>query len=99
MAVDVGHLRRVVRVGRIINGVVADNEDHLRHFRTGNGCVRTEGAIGVALDYAQRRQHVHGILGLYIGLIRERRTGKHGERACERQHQCENLFLMARYCT
>ncbi|MBS6883450.1 MAG: hypothetical protein KH195_09365, partial [Clostridiaceae bacterium] len=32
---------------------------------------------------------------LYIGLVRERRTGKHGERACERQHQCENLFLMA----
>ncbi|MBS6884329.1 MAG: hypothetical protein KH195_13920, partial [Clostridiaceae bacterium] len=32
-------------------------------------------------------------------LVRERRTGKHGERACERQHQCENLFLMADYIT
>ncbi|WP_306488727.1 hypothetical protein, partial [Agathobaculum sp.] len=31
-----------------------------------------------------------------IRFVRERcRTGKHGERASERQHQCENLFLMA----
>ena len=53
------------------------------------------GTIGVTGDYAQRRKHVHSVSSLDVGLIRERCTSEHGERASERQHQCENLFEVA----
>ena len=71
MSADVGHLRGVVLVSRVVNGVVADNEDHLRHFRTRYYAVRIERAVFIALNHAQRSEHVHGILGLNVGLIRE----------------------------
>ena len=74
---------------------VADGVDHLRHFRTGYGLIGLERAIFIAVDHAQSSEHIHGLSGFDIRLIRECRTGKHGERAGERQHQCENLFLMA----
>ena len=78
--------------GSIIVAAIEDGKDHLRHLSTGDGYVRTEGAIGVALDYAQTRQCVYGLSRLDVCLIRERSTSKHGERASERQYQCENLF-------
>ena len=83
-------------LGNSIGAAVADGVDHLRHFRTGYDVIRTERAIFIALNYAQRGQHIHSLSLRDVSLIRERcRTGKHGERASERQHQCENLFLMA----
>ena len=93
--VDVGQLSRVVLVSRIVNLIVADNKDHLCHLRTSNSCVRLVRAIVVTVDDTQCRKHVHSVSCLDVGLIRERRTGKHSERASERQYQCENLFEIA----
>ncbi|MGI6182292.1 MAG: hypothetical protein ACOYIE_09490, partial [Agathobaculum sp.] len=50
----------------------------------------------------KRNEHVNGFSRFNVRLIRECRTSEHGERACERQYQCENLFLMAggkTFCT
>src|SRR5699024_1253087 len=74
---------------------VADGVDHLRRFRTGDSVVRAESAIFVAVDDAQGGEHVYGFGGFDVRLIRKRRTGTHGERAGERQHQSENFVLMA----
>ena len=93
---DVGERSLVVVVRRSVRVAGAQDVDHLRHLRTGYGTVRLERAIVVAVNYAQRYQSVHYIrVNLDVGLIRERRTSEHGERASERQHQCENLFEMA----
>ena len=81
-----------VRVG-IILAAVHDRKDHLCHLCAGNGFVRLERAVSVTLDYAQRREHVYSGVSLDVSLIAvRRRTGKHSERASERQYQCENLF-------
>ena len=83
-------VRRSVRV------TSAQHVDHLRHLRTSYGIVRLERAVGVTIDYAEGYQGVHDFsVDLDVGLIRERRTGKHSERASERQYQCENLFEIA----
>ena len=71
---------------------VPENEDHLRHLSTGYSAVRLEAAIGVTVDYTQSSQRVPSLGSLDVSRIRERRTGKHSERASERQYQCENLF-------
>ena len=89
---DVSQLGIVALISRVVDLVVAYNEDHLGHFRTGNDLVRLVRTIGVTGDYAQRRKHVHSVSSLNVGLIRERRTSEHGERASERQYQCKNLF-------
>ena len=89
---DVSQLGIVALITRVIDLVVAYNEDHLGHFRTGNDLVRLVGTIGVTGDYAQRRKHVHSVSSLNVGLIRERCTSKHGECASKRQYQCKNLF-------
>ena len=58
------------------------------------------GAILIALNDVQSRQQLHGVavIGVDIRFVRECRTGKHGERASERQHQCENLFEILMTC-
>ena len=84
-----------VSVGVVITAI-HDRKDHLCHLSTGNGGVRLEGAVIVTLDYAQRREHVYSGACLDVSLVAVRRcTGEHGERASERQHQCENLFEVA----
>ena len=93
MAVDVGKGGLVVVVRRSVRVTSAQHVDHLRHLRTSYGIVRLERAVGVTIDYAEGYQGVHDFsVDLDVGLIRERRTGKHSERASERQYQCENLF-------
>ena len=92
---DVSQLGIVALISRVVDLVVAYNEDHLGHFRTGNDLVRLVRTIGVTGDYAQRRKHVHSVSSLDISLIRERCTSEHGECTSKRQHQCENLFEMA----
>ena len=74
----------------------AQDVDHLRHLRTSYGAIGLERAIVVAIYYAQSNQSVHDFsVNLNVSRIRERCTSEHGERASERQHQCENLFEMA----
>ena len=96
MALDVSEGGVVVVVRRSVRVTSAQHVDHLRHLRTSYGIVRLERAVGVTIDYAEGYQGVHNIrVDLDVGLIRERRTGKHSERASERQYQCENLFEIA----
>ena len=99
VAGDVGKGRRVANMGRrVVVTAVADGVDHLRHLSTVYRAFRIEGTILIALDDTKGREQIHGfdVISVDIRLIRERcRTGEHGERAGERQHQCENLFLMA----
>ena len=96
MAVDVSESGLFVVVSRCIGVTSAQHVDHLRHLRTSYGIVRLERAVGVTIDYAEGYQGVHDFsVDLDVGLIRERRTGKHSERASERQYQCENLFEIA----
>ena len=83
-------------VGVRIVAARAGNINHLRHFRTAYSAFGLERAICIAVDYAQGNQSIHGIgINVKVSLIRECRTGEHRERASEREHQCENLFLMA----
>ena len=99
VAGDVGERRGNAFVsGSVVVTAVANGVDHLGHLRAGDSAIRLERAILITLDYAKGREQVHGVgvISIDIRLVRERcRTGKHGERASERQHQCENLFLMA----
>ena len=71
---------------------VADGVDHLRSFCARDRVVGLERAISVTIDDTQRREHFYSFGLLNVSRIRECRTSKHGERASERQHQCENLF-------
>ena len=96
MAVDISKAGLVIVVRRSVRVTSAQHVDHLRHLRTSYGIVRLERAVGVTIDYAEGYQGVHDFsVDLDVGLIRERRTGKHSERASERQYQCENLFEIA----
>ena len=96
MAINVGERSLVIVVRRSVRVAGTQNVDHLRHLRTSYGSIGLEGAVFETFDYAQRYQSVHYIrVNLNVGLIRERRTSEHGERASERQHQCENLFQIA----
>ena len=96
VAVDVSESGLFVVVSRCIGLTSAQNVNHLCHFCTSYGIVRLERAVGVTIDYAEGYQGVHDFsVDLDVGLIRERRTGKHSERASERQYQCENLFEIA----
>ena len=96
VAVDVGKGGLVVVVRRSVRVTSAQHVDHLRHLRTSYGVVGLERTIGITVDYAQLHQGVHNFgLNLEVSRIRERRTGKHSERASERQYQCENLFEIA----
>ena len=79
-------------LGYYVRAAVADNVNHLGHLRTGYDLVRTERAVFVTFDYVEGREHVNGFSLRNVSLIRECRTSEHGERARERQHQCENLF-------
>jgi len=93
VAVDISKAGLVIVVRRSVRVTSAQHVDHLRHLRTSYGVIGLERTVGVTVDYAQLNESVHDfILDLDVGLIRERRTGKHGERASERQYQCENLF-------
>ena len=93
---NVGERSLVVVVRRSVRVAGTQNVDHLRHLRTSYSCVGLERAVFKALDDAQLCQSVHDFIGdLDVRLIRERRTSEHGERASERQHQCENLFQIA----
>ena len=89
---DISQLGIVALISRVVDLVVAYNEDHFGHFRTGNDLVRLVRTIGVTGDYAQRRKHVHSVSSLSVSRIRERCTSKHGECASKRQYQCKNLF-------
>ena len=94
---QIGKLGRQGGVGiGIVVAAIHDRKDHLCHLSTGNGGVRLERAVFVTLNYAQRREHVYsgGCLDVSLVAVR-RRTSEHGERASERQHQCENLFEIA----
>ena len=96
VAVDISKAGLVIVVRRSVRVTSAQHVDHLRHLRTSYGVIGLERTVGVTVDYAQLNESVHDfILDLDVGLIRERRTGKHGERASERQYQCENLFEIA----
>ena len=96
MAVDISKAGLVIVVRRSVRVTSAQHVDHLRHLRTSYGVIGLERTVGVTVDYAQLNESVHDfILDLDVGLIRERRTGKHSERASERQYQCENLFEIA----
>ena len=93
MGTNVGERGLVIVVRRSVRVTGTQNVDHLCHLRTSYSTVRLEGAVFETFDYAQRYQSVHYIrLNLNVGLIRERRTSKHGECTSKRQHQCENLF-------
>ena len=93
VALDVGESGLVIVVRRSVRVTSAQHIDHLRHLRTSYGIVRLERAVGVTVDYAEGYQSVHYIrVNLDVGLIRERRTGEHGECASKRQYQCKNLF-------
>ena len=92
-AVHVGERGRQIGVsGRVIVAAVENGENHLRHLRTGDGRIGLERTVGITFDYAQTRQCVNRFSRLDVSLIGERCTSKHGERASERQYQCENLF-------
>ena len=96
VAVDISKAGLVIVVRRSVRVTSAQHVDHLRHLRTSYGVIGLERTVGVTVDYAQLNESVHDfILDLDVGLIRERRTGKHSERASERQYQCENLFEIA----
>ena len=97
VAVDIGERGLVIVVRRSVRVTGAQNVNHLCHLSTGYSTVRLEGAVFETFDYAQRYQSVHYVrLNLNVGLIRERCTSKHGECASKRQHQCKNLFEVAR---
>ena len=102
VAGDVGERRGYVFVsGSVVVTVVADGVNHFRHLRAGYRAVRLKRTILIALDDTKGREQIHGfgVISIDIRRIRECRTGKHGERASERQHQCENLFEMLCPCT
>ena len=93
VTIDVGESGLVVVIRRSVRVTGAQNINHLCHLSTGYSTVRLEGAVFETFDYAQRYQSVHDFrIDLNVGLIRERRTGEHGECTSKRQHQCENLF-------
>ena len=79
----------------VVIAAVEHGEDHLCHLRAGNSCLGLERTVGITIDYTQSRQRIHSFGCLNVSRIRECRTGEHRERASEREHQCENLFLMA----
>ena len=93
MGANVGERGLVIVVRRSVRVTGTQDIDHLCHLRTGYSCVGLERAVFETFDDAQLNQSVHDfILDLDVSLIRERGTSEHGERASERQHQCENLF-------
>ena len=86
-------VRNVSKLGRLSDkagsvrvALIADGVDDLRSFRTGQTVLRTEGAVGIASENAQRDKRVNsdlavGVDRLIVGerCVSEERKG-HGKR-------------------